>query len=211
MAAYLFTGSGFAIAERSASAERPQRWMLVTWGLYFCGVFGGLMIIAHAAPLLESKFPGTTLSSLAVMLVALGNIAGSIGGGLWAQYASPRHALALPVMIGAFAIALLLMAHNQPLALAALAAVGIAYGGLIAAIPVVILSCAGPQGFAYAFGRIFSAWGLAGLVGPPLAGLLFDYSGTYNSALLVALSMSFAALLLALLVLPGRGAALQYK
>jgi OFA family oxalate/formate antiporter-like MFS transporter len=185
--------------------------MLITWALYFCGVFGGLMTIAHAAPLLQSKFPGTTLSSLAVMLVALGNIAGSIGGGLWAQYASPRHALALPVMIGIVAMALLLLAHNQPLALAALAAVGIAYGGLIAAIPVVILTCVGPQGFAYAFGRIFSAWGLAGLVGPPLAGLLFDYSGTYNSALLAALSMSLAALILALLVLPGRRSALQYK
>jgi OFA family oxalate/formate antiporter-like MFS transporter len=211
LASYLFIGSGFAIADRITTPETPQRWMLVTWSVYFCGVFGGLMIIGHAAPLLQSKFSGTTLSTLAVMLVAIGNVAGSIGGGLWAQYTSPRQALALPVMIGMFAMALLLLAHSQALALAGLAVVGIAYGGLIAAVPVVILTCAGPRGFAYAFGRIFSAWGLAGLVGPPLAGLLFDYSGTYDSALLLAFFMSIISLALALFVQPGRGSELQYK
>jgi MFS family permease len=77
------------------------------------------------------------------------------------------------------------------------AVVGIAYGGLIAAIPVVVMRNVGPQGFAHAFARIFSAWGLAGLTGPILAGVLYDQLGSYTSSLMIAILMSFIALALA--------------
>ncbi|MBL8906645.1 MAG: hypothetical protein JNM20_08215 [Rhizobiales bacterium] len=200
VASWLFRGSRFAIADRGMPAETPRRWMLVMWAVYFCGVFGGLMLLAHAAPLLEWQFAGTSLTSLAVMLVALGNIAGSVGGGYWGQISSPRHALALPIVIGIFATVLLLVSNDRVLSLAALAAAGLSYGALIAAIPVVVVTSVGASGFAHAFGRIFSAWGLAGLAGPPLAGVLFDYSAAYDSALLVALSMSCAGLVLTLFV-----------
>jgi len=198
IAAFLFSGSAFAAAEGERLAPAPQRGVLLMWTLYFLASLGGLMTIGHAAPLLESDYPGTTQASFAVLLVALGNIAGSIGGGLWAQHSPRRYALALPILVSSIAIAVLMVARDEAVALSALCAVGLGYGGLIAAVPVVVLGIVGASGFAAAFGRIFSAWGAAGLTGPTIAGLLFDRLGTYAMPLAFALIAALAALGLAL-------------
>jgi OFA family oxalate/formate antiporter-like MFS transporter len=138
------------------------------------------------------------------MVVALGNVAGSIAGGFWAQHASSRWALAIPIMLSAIASASLLLAQDRYAALAALCAAGLGYGGLISAIPVVVVMGTGARHFAYNFGRIFSAWGLAGLSGPIIAGTVFDQTGTYNSALVVALIAASIAIILAVLFLDSR-------
>lgn len=195
--ASLFAGSRFDMIEKGESDSGPLSWMWIMWSIYFCGAIGGLMIIGNAAPLIEWRLSGTALSSLAVMFVALGNVAGSIAGGIWAQHASSRWALTMPIMLGAMATASLLLADDRHVALAALFTAGLAYGGLIAAVPVVVVMRTGAGRFSHNFGRIFSAWGVAGLTGPTIAGTLFDIAGTYSGALVVALSTAITALILA--------------
>jgi MFS transporter, OFA family, oxalate/formate antiporter len=164
------------------------------WLVYFYGVFGGLMLIGHAAPFVKVQGGGTKLAATAVMFVAAGNLVGSIGGGLWAQRTLARFALALPIIIAIIAIVTLVTATSAGVTLTALTAVGVAYGCLIAVIPVIVLNSVGVDGFGYSFGRIFSAWGFAGLVAPSLAGFLFDYTGNYYVALYVALAAATVAL-----------------
>ena len=72
---------------------------------------------------------------------------------------------------------------------------GMAYGALIAAVPVVIRNGIGAAGFADAFGRVFTAWGAAGLAGPLLAGALFDLRQGYDLAIAIAALSALAALL----------------
>jgi MFS transporter, OFA family, oxalate/formate antiporter len=196
-AAFLFGSARFEMSRGDAKHEAPRDWLRVMWALYFAGVLGSLMIIAHAAPLMEARHSGTGVASLAVMLIACGNIAGSICGGWWSQSAPPSRALALPLTLGIFGAAMLLVSHAGVVTLVGFAVVGIAYGGLIAAIPVVVMRNVGSQRFAHAFARIFSAWGLAGLTGPLLAGVLYDQLGSYTSSLMIAILMSFIALALA--------------
>ena len=43
------------------------------------------------------------------------------------------------------------------------------------------------------YGRVFTAWGAAGLLGPWLAGVLFDLSGDYRIALLVAAAIGLGS------------------
>ncbi|MDE0787334.1 MAG: hypothetical protein OSB06_01525, partial [SAR324 cluster bacterium] len=50
------------------------------------------------------------------------------------------------------------------------------------------------------YGRVFTAWGLAGLVGPWLAGLLYDVTGDYTLALLVAAASSTLSVMAAYLI-----------
>jgi OFA family oxalate/formate antiporter-like MFS transporter len=55
----------------------------------------------------------------------------------------------------------------------------------------------GPDYSAWAYGRIFTAWGAAGLVSPSLAGWLFDQYNNYNSSLFFAFILSiFAGLII---------------
>jgi OFA family oxalate/formate antiporter-like MFS transporter len=76
---------------------------------------------------------------------------------------------------------------NQPIAaIVCLGVIGFCYGALIAVYPYTVALAFGPRLSAQAYGRVFTAWGAAGLAAPWLAGYLYDSSGNYYAALLVA-------------------------
>ena len=82
----------------------------------------------------------------------------------------------------------------------AFSVIGFAYGGTIAAYPAAVAKLFGMMESARIYGRIFTAWGCAGLLGPWFAGFLFDRNADYQLALITA---SFAGLVsvLAIVVL----------
>ena len=59
-------------------------------------------------------------------------------------------------------------------------------GGTIAAYPAIIARIYEGADGARIYGRVFTAWGTAGLLAPWLAGALYDLSGRYHLALMVA-------------------------
>ena len=88
----------------------------------------------------------------------------------------------------------------------ALAIIGFAYGGTIAAYPALIAKKVGAQNSARIYGRVFTAWGLAGLGAPWLAGAVFDRTGGYGTALALAAAAAVLSTAAAC-CLPGREAA----
>jgi MFS family permease len=64
--------------------------------------------------------------------------------------------------------------------------IGFAYGGTIATYPAAIANLFPGEDGPRAYGRIFTAWGTAGLMAPWLAGQIYDWYGTYTTALWVA-------------------------
>ena len=93
-------------------------------------------------------------------------------------------------MIACAALAGLAVAGGG-LALALLAVIGACYGATISICPAIIAKRYGDEGPAV-YGRVFIAWGVAGLSGPWLAGALFDAQGDY--ALALWLAAGFAAI-----------------
>ena len=77
------------------------------------------------------------------------------------------------------------MYKRQGPAIALLSAVGFAYGAVIAVYPYAISEYFGDLG-PKVYGRVFTAWGFAGLAGPWTAGRLYDASGSYGTALAAA-------------------------
>lgn len=74
---------------------------------------------------------------------------------------------------------------------------GVAYGGFIALAPAVAADLFGPVGLGGVLGAIYTAAGVGGFVGPPVAGELIDGVG-YSSTLLIATGfglLSFVILL----------------
>lgn len=197
LAAAALFGNDAAVSGAAAASRPPAVFTAWLWLVYFLGASGGLMVIAHAAGIVASAASAPTI-------VAVGNVAGSLIGGLAGERLGARAALALPLGLTAVALGLLLAVPAAGLALIGLC--GFAYGWLIAAIPVVIRQSLGPAAFARAFGRVFTAWGVAGLVAPSLAGLLYDWSGNYRAAIFMALGAALAGLMLA-----SSGAAFQAR
>jgi len=81
-----------------------------------------------------------------------------------------------------------------------LSVIGFAYGGTIAAYPAAIAKLFDVKDIAKIYGRVFTAWGCAGLLGPWLAGYLFDISKDYHLALLAAASFGLVSILAMILL-----------
>ena len=74
-----------------------------------------------------------------------------------------------------------------------LALVGLLYGAIIVAYPVAISSIFGVNAGVRAYGKVFTAWGTAGLLAPWVAGLVYDVYGTYQLAVWLAAGLALVS------------------
>ena len=116
-------------------------------------------------------------------------VGNALGGFVMAALADRwpvRRLLVLLPLLSALVLAGLAASDSGGLAVAGLAAVGFCYGAIIAVYPVATANCYGPDLAARAYGRVFIAWGLAGLGGPWIAGAIYDAGQSYGPALTLA-------------------------
>ncbi len=162
------------------------------WLGYGLGCLAGLMAIGHAAGIVQAAGGVGSVMALGVTLIAVGNALGGFAAGALADRFSLRRLLASLPLVSAAALVGLAAAGRPTAAILCLAVIGFCYGAIIALYPVATTRYVGLGESARAYGRVFTAWGLAGLLGPWIAGLLFDLGGGYGPA---ALTASAAAVL----------------
>jgi predicted MFS family arabinose efflux permease len=152
-------------------------------------VFAGLMAIGHAAGIALSKAATTELATLAAVAIGVGStIGGFLSGWLVDRWPASRFLVGLP-LLSAFALVGIGSTEKALTTVVLLSLVGFSYGSLIAIYPVAIsnyFSARGPQ----AYGRVFIAWGFAGLVAPWCAGLIYDLHGGYELAMAIAAAIA---------------------
>ena len=162
-----------------------RRRLLQFWFAYLTSVFAGLMAIGHAAGIAQSRGAGVELATATAMTVGIGSaLGGFIAGWLVDRWPLTRFLVALP-LLSAVALLAISFTSNAHATLLLLGIVGFAYGSIIAIYPVAISNVfllQGPQ----AYGRVFIAWGFAGLVAPWSAGFIYDWHAGYEPAMLIA-------------------------
>ncbi len=173
-----------AMADSAISLDRRQ--LALCWLTYGAGVAAGLMAMGHAAGIVTAV-GGTVADGVngAIAITSANALGGFIAGFLADRH--PPHRL-LAGLGAASTLALLLLANVDDVmpAIASLSVVGFAYGSTIALFPIVTAVIFGPSLYALAYGRIFTSWGLAGLVAPWFAGILYGYADSYTVALSAA-------------------------
>ena len=189
-------------AAATAQADGARRATVpLLWLGYGSAVTAGLMAIGHATGIARAAGLDDAAVLAAPTAIALANMAGGFAGGLLLdRVATPRLLAALPALALA-ALLVLALLPEAATALPGLAVVGFAYGAIIAAYPAAIVRRFGAGAAVRIYGYVFTAWGLAGFLGPWLGGLAFDASGSYGWALALAAAL---ALLSTLVVLAGR-------
>ena len=189
-------------SEVGTSESDSEKTMTRLWLIYFFGACGGLMAIAHGPSIASQAATSMQSTSWASTLLALGSIGGSVLGGFWMARIGARKALMMPILLLLFALVGLILTPRLDVVLSLLLLCGVAYGALIAAVPVIVRNLHGDAAFKVVFGRMFWAWGMAGLLAPAVAGSMYDATGNYTSALGSAIALTGLACALTL-VKPG--------
>ena len=169
--------------ERSTGMARITVFL---WLGYGSSAFAGLMAIGHAASIATTAGATREQAGLAIMLLSLGSAVGGIGAGVLAERLPLRGLISLVALISAASLGVLAFASSPTTALVLLVLIGLGYGATIALYPAITLSYFGPSQMARIYGRVFTAWGVAGLVAPWAAGRLYDLGGDYTTSCLVA-------------------------
>ena len=142
------------------------------------------------APFAEAR--GVSEVAAATLVGAIGgaSIAGRLAIGLVADRIGHLRAYRGCFLLMAASFAIWLGAERYPLLVVFAVVLGVGYGGFIALSPAVIAGLFGTEGLGGLIGLSYTGAGFGGLVGPPLAGLIIDRSGSYRWA--IAASLVFA-------------------
>ena len=201
------SGVGFKTAGSNQSARKlPAASYVLLWLGYGAGTIGGLMTIGHAAGIARTlHYDGAVW--VAPVAIAVSNLAGSLTAGRLIDRVLPLHLLAGLPLISVAGFLILAFANSATVMMACFAVVGFAYGGIIAAYPAVIAKTYGAMDSPRIYGRVFTAWGTAGLCGPWLAGRMFDLTGNYQFALATAGVLGFVSIAAIWMLLSARTSA----
>ncbi len=169
----------------SHAAPRP-RLVVILWAGYGTAVAAGLMVIGHATGIAKSGGLDVRFVLYAPVVIAVFNMFGSLVGGWLVDRAGVRLTLTVFPGVSAGALFMLALVSDNSVIIIGLAIVGFTYGATIAAYPAVVATLFGMVAGARVYGRVFTAWGTAGLLAPWLAGFLYGQSADYTMALMVA-------------------------
>jgi MFS family permease len=188
-------------SERIASVGRPQPWPFVLlWLAMALGSLAGVFALGHAAGLLAALDLGPTWASAAVGMVTLGNALGRVLGGWSGEGEAPQRRVALLQAGAAATLAAMAVLGGPALLLVGLLISGIGYGWMAGAFPMIVARYWGVERMGLIYGRLFTAWGFAAVLGPWIGGVLFDLTGNYRGALSAAAVAALAACVTMLLL-----------
>jgi len=184
----------------STVSRRDVARVAFLWMLYFFAILACLMTFGHAAAMVSAVGGSANLAAAGAMLVGAGSLVGSVVAGYFGDRTSPRRILLVSFVAAGGAMVLLWQVATPLPVLLGLSVVGLAYGAVIGFLPAHVRMVFAPAVAFSAFSWIFLGWGVAGFLGPWIAGTIFDATGAYRLAFLVGLASLGAASVLALLL-----------
>jgi OFA family oxalate/formate antiporter-like MFS transporter len=173
-------------AAAAAPAARRTRIFIQVWTVFFLAAAAGLTVLSQAAGIIAA-YGGSTTVALAATTGITGAIAAARLGGGWLvdRFAIPTvmamaHALALSGTI------VLTLWPSPVVAVATLAMIGIGYGFVSGATAGAIAFYWPSGDYGRVASRVYIAWCVAAVSLPVLAGHLYDVSGGYGWAVIIA-------------------------
>ena len=172
--------------DHKQSPRVNQQVIFFFWLAYGLAVMAGLMAIGHATAIADEAGLNGQLILIAPSVLALFSMSGSLLGGWMADRVSFKVTLTVLPLLSALSLALLALFLVDISVLFGIGVTGFAYGAIISIYPAAIATHFGAVEGVRIYGKVFIAWGIAGFVGPWLAGSLYDLNGDYRLALIIA-------------------------
>ena len=167
------------------------------WIAYAFGCAAGLMVISQLVPFAKSVgIPSTTLASVGLIVGATGNAMGRILSGWMSDHLGRINVLRLMIGISMVAMPILYsVGGNVALLFMMLFIVYWCYGTQLSVNAATAADFWGTKNVGINYGLLFTAWGVAGLLGGRIGGKLYDKYHNYQMAFYTAAVLAAVALL----------------
>lgn len=181
--------------ERRSPVRFAELWAssvfrLLTAGI-FCGTFAGLLVIGNLKTIGALQEIANYTLVLGVSIFAFSNFAGRLAWGLLSDFLGARLCLVLALSVQGVGIAFLAWPGMTGAVYLLLAGVvGFGFGGNFVLFAKETSQAFGVERLANIYPYVFIGYALAGILGPLTGGLLYDFTGSYFSGILVAALIS---------------------
>jgi OFA family oxalate/formate antiporter-like MFS transporter len=167
------------------------------WVAYALGTSAGLMVISQLVPFGKSVgIPSASLITMSLVVAAIGNAAGRILSGWMSDAIGRLNVLRLMIAISMIAMPILYqVGGNVTLLYATVFVVYWCYGTQLSVNGATASDFWGTKNAGLNYGMLFTAWGVAGIIGPRIAGVLFDKYKNYQMAFYSAAVLAAIALI----------------
>lgn len=171
------------------------------WVAYALGCSAGLMVISQLVPFAKSVgIPSTSLAAMGLVVGAAGNASGRILSGWMSDQLGRINVLRAMIGISMVAMPILYaLGHNVGWLYVMVFIVYWCYGTQLSVNGSATSDFWGTKNAGINYGLLFTAWGVAGVLGPRIAGVLFDKYHNYQAAFYTAGVLAAVALFCELL------------
>lgn len=180
----------------------PQFWMI--WLAFVFSAGCGLMVIKCLKNfgVFEGGLTPAAAGS-ALGLLALFNGLGRVAWGTVSHKLTAKGSVILMCLLQGIMMFFLLGMGSRPITLAVAACwIGFNFGGNFALFPLLTLENFGPKNLGANYGAVFSSYGVGGILGPVMAGMVWDSMGTFKTAFIIAAIACLVAAGLAFVLKP---------
>ena len=185
--------------------KTPQFAML--WLMFLAGSMTGLMIIGHIGNIAKLQLTDTFSITLLVQAFSVANALGRPGAGLISDKIGRARTMSILYTLQGAVLLMFSGFDTFSMILMGSLVITFSYGAVLAVFPSAAGDFFGTRNMGFNYAILFSAWGVAGMAGPKLAGYLLDTTGGYESTFMVCAGVSFVAAAIGLMVKPPKKAA----
>lgn len=169
------------VQSASTTEACHTRWFALLWVVFFINIASGISFLAIASPMAQATV-GMTAAQAAVFVGVVGLVNG--GGRIaWASISDivgARYVYVMLFVIEAVAFALVTSTHDVFIFQFLVMLIVACYGGGFACMPAYLSDIFGSDHLSAIHGRILTAWGAAGVVGPLFVAYRHELTGTYS-------------------------------
>jgi len=192
--------AGSPAAAAALRADFTTREMLATptfyalWVAFCLGTTAGQMTISQLVPFTRAAGLGATVATISLVVTSCSNAGGRIVSG-WVSDTLGRVAtLKIMILLSAIAMPALFLGRTNVAAFYLFVAVVYwCYGTQLSVIASTMADFYGTKHLGLNYGVLFSAWGASGILGPAIAGRVFDRFGDYRYAFFTASALALIA------------------
>jgi len=188
----------WAPSSANIGAEMTWKEMLKTRQFYFLfSMFAlassaGVMLIGNITKIAELQV-GLSGAVYLVSLLAVANAGGRILGGIFSDRVGRVNTLIVVFLLQAVNMWFFTGIGSELMLVGGAIAAAIFYGTLLSVFPSLTADYFGLKGYGANYGLVYLGWGLSGALGPIIASLSLDNTGSFNTAYMISAAMLVAA------------------